>query len=538
MSRFDERFLDELKARIRPSDLIGKSVKLRRQGREYAGLSPFAKEKSPSFFVNDEKGFYHCFSSGKHGDVISFLQETESLTFVEAVERLASEAGMALPVHDPRSAAEDKRRGGLIEWLELAAKWFEDQLRRPVGGDAQRYLSGRGFPSTEWGRFRIGFAPESRTALKDYLVAKGARPGELVEAGLLIAPEDGSAPYDRFRNRVMFPITDGKGRVISFGGRALDPAARAKYLNGPETSVFHKGRVLYGLAEARRLLPAHAAAPLAVVEGYMDAITCQRAGVAAVAAMGTALGEDQMEILWRIHPEPTLCFDGDAAGQRAARRTIDRALPLLQPRRSFRFATPKGGKDPDDVLREQGPEAVVAQMRDSVALVDALWTMETSSEVFRTPEAKAGLRHRLRELAYTIRDKDLAEAYRRELIARCDAMFAPPQRANSARYARPSIVMGASDALKAATAMMARGDGHTGRRLLQALLNSPKLSDEQARLADLLVARDDLDRSIEGLAADFSAPGAVADIARLKADRAVLDEQIRDAQHQVQGRAA
>jgi len=253
--RFDERFLDELKSRLRLSEVIGRSVKLRRQGREFVGLSPFTKERTPSFFVNDDKGFFHDFSSGKHGDLISFLQETERLSFVEAVERLAAEAGLALPEPDPRAAEQERERQTLSDWLEQAAKWFEAALRRPAGADARAYLARRGLPEADWARFRIGFAPSSRTALKDHLVERGAKPGELVEAGLLIAPEDGAgAPYDRFRDRIIFPISDARGRVVSFGGRAMDPEARAKYLNGPETSVFHKGRMLYGVGEARRLL--------------------------------------------------------------------------------------------------------------------------------------------------------------------------------------------------------------------------------------------------------------------------------------------
>ncbi|MDI1363374.1 MAG: DNA primase, partial [bacterium] len=384
--RFDDRFLEELKTRLRPSDVIGKSVKLRRQGREYAGLSPFTKEKSPSFFVNDDKGFYHCFSSGKHGDIISFLQETERLTFTEAIERLAAEAGMSLPEPDPRAAFEDKKRAGLGDWMELAVAWFEAELRRPVGQAARAYLERRGLPESEWSRFHIGFAPNSRTGLKDYLIAKGAQPGDLVEAGVLIAPEDGGAPYDRFRDRIIFPITDTRGKAVSFGGRAMDPAARAKYLNGPETSLFHKGRLLYGLYEARKILHAAQAAaptgdnPMVVVEGYMDVIACHRAGVAAVAAMGTAMTEEQMEVLWRLHPEPTLCFDGDKAGQRAASRAMDRALPLLKPGRSFRFSLVSGGKDPDDVLREQGPAALRAQLAATTPFVEQLWNRERDLE--------------------------------------------------------------------------------------------------------------------------------------------------------------
>ena len=424
--RFDDRFIDELKSRLRLSDVIGKTVKLRRQGREYVGLSPFNKEKSPSFYVNDDKGFFHDFSSGKNGDLISFLQETERLTFVEAVERLAAEAGLALPAPDPQAAAQEKVRQGLADWLEAAAAWFEGELRRPVGKAARDYLVGRGLPEGDWGRFRLGFSPPGRSALKDYLVAKGARPGELIETGLLIAPEDGGAPYDRFRDRIIFPITDARGRIISFGGRTMDPEARAKYLNGPDTSLFDKGHVLYGLPEARKLLHASGEdGPLVVVEGYMDVIACQRAGIAAVASMGTALGEPQMEMLWRLHPEPTLCFDGDRAGRQAASRAIDRALPLLKSGKSFRFASVVGGKDPDDVLRELGAGALKAQLAAASPFVDALFIRERDAEVLDTPERRAGLKQRLRTVSNTIADKDLAQAYRDELFSRYDVLVQP-----------------------------------------------------------------------------------------------------------------
>ena len=439
--RFDERFLDEIKARVRLSDVIGRTVKLRRQGREYVGLSPFSKEKTPSFYVNDEKGFFHDFSSGKHGDLIAFLQEVERLSFPEAVEKLAAEAGLAMPAVDPRAAQVEAKRAGLSEWLELAAKWFEAQLRRPAGEGARAYLARRGLPEADWERFHLGYGPAARTGLKDYLVAKGAKPAELVEAGLLIAPEDGGAPYDRFRDRIIFPIADGRGRVISFGGRALDPEARAKYLNGPETSLFHKGQTLYGLAEARRLL--HVAgdgAPLVVVEGYMDVIACQRAEVAAVAPLGTALTETQMELLWRLHPTPTLCFDADNAGRRAAHRSIERALPLLKPGRSFSFALLSGGKDPDDVLREQGKAGLKAQLLQTRPLVEVLFEAETpGAETLNTPEARTALKVRLRKLAAAIADPDLSLAYRDDLLARYDRLFRTetPARAAWTRPARP-----------------------------------------------------------------------------------------------------
>lgn len=437
--RVDEHFLDEIKSRLRPSDVIGRTVKLRKQGREYVGLSPFNKEKTPSFYVNDEKGQFFDFSSGKNGDLITFLQETERLTFMEAVERLAAEAGLPMPEVDARSAEQERQRQGLSDWMEAAAQWFEGALRRPEGKAARAYLERRGLPESEWARFRLGFSPPGRTALKDYLITKGARPGELVEAGLLIAPEEGGAPYDRFRDRIIFPISDHRGRILSFGGRAMDPQARAKYLNGPESPLFHKGRTLYGVGEARKILgaaPSGENPPLVVVEGYMDAIACQRAGVAAVAPLGTALTEEQMEMLWRLHGEPTLSFDGDRAGRQAASRSIDRALPLLKPGKSFKFAIVEGGKDPDEVLREQGAPALRAQLSQTTAFVDALFTREHDLEPLDTPERRAGFKNRLRNAAGQIADKDLQQAYREALMERFDAT-GPKARAAPEQGARP-----------------------------------------------------------------------------------------------------
>ena len=534
MSRFDDQFLDELKARLRPSDVIGKTVKLRRQGREYAGLSPFAKEKSPSFFVNDEKGFYHCFSTGKHGDLIAWLQETERLTFPEAIERLAAEAGMALPAQDPRAAAVDSRRLGLIDWLKLAAAWYEAQLHRPVGANARAYLVGRAFPEGEWGRFRIGFAPESRTGLKDYLVAKGAKLGDLIDAGLLIAPEDGGAPYDRFRNRIMFPIADGRGRIISFGGRALDPNARAKYLNGPDTTLFHKGRVLYGLHEARALL--HAAgegAPLAVVEGYMDVIACQRAGVPACAPMGTALTEDQMELLWRLHPQPTLCFDNDGAGRRAASNTVDRALPMLRPSRTFRFTAAEGGKDPDDILRDHGPAALVAQLAKTRPLIDVLFDREKNAHDLETPEAKAGLRRRLRDAAATIQDADVGRAYQQDLRDRCDALFTRPREPMQVRLKMATPIAKPSPALLEAVEALAVA----ARPTIEAILAKAEVTPSESALFELLTQQEDVERRVAAVLADLSAPGAVVELASLKAERTRLEAEVRAATHGA-GRAA
>jgi len=499
VGRFDERFLEEVKSRLRPSDVIGRTVKLRKQGREYVGLSPFNKEKTPSFYVNDDKGQFFDFSSGKTGDLITFLQETERLTFAEAVERLAAEAGVPLPAVDPRGAEQEKQRQGLADWLELAAQWFEAELKRPPGRDARAYLEKRGLPDKEWPRFRLGFSPPGRTALKDYLVTKGAKPAELVEAGLLIAPEDGGAPYDRFRDRIIFPILDVRGRVVSFGGRAMDPQARAKYLNGPETVVFHKGHQLYGLSEARKILAAAKAdedLPLVVVEGYMDVIACHRAGVPAVAAMGTALGEDQMEVLWRHHPEPTLCFDGDRAGRQAAARAMDRALPLLKPGKSFKFAIVEGGKDPDDVLREQGPVVLKQQLSQTTPFAEALFIREKDAEPLDTPERKTALKVRLRKLAATIADGDLAAAYKEDLLGRFEAL-SPRSTASQPVYEpgaagralakhgwakRKAALAGATPEGKTAAQALQQSARPLAAALAQAALHDPGIIDDSIEL--------------------------------------------------------
>lgn len=466
--RFDERFIEELKARLRPSDVIGRTVKLKRQGREFVGLSPFSKEKSPSFFVNDDKGFFHDFSSGKHGDIISFLQETERLSFVEAVSRLAAEAGMQMPAEDPQAAEREQKRQGLADWMEWAQKWFAANLRRGAGQAAREYLEKRGLPEDQWERFGLGYAPNDREGLKQALIQRGAKPGELVEAGLLIAPESGGQPYDRFRDRLMFPILDARGRIVSFGGRAMNPDDRAKYLNGPESPLFHKGATLYGLPEARRILGAEKRGEqgIIVVEGYMDVIACQRAGLPAVAPMGTALTEEQMERLWRVSSEPVLCFDGDAAGLRAAYRAIERALPLLKPGRSFRFALLEGGQDPDDILRDKGAPALRQALGQTRTFSEVLFRREVEAEPLDTPERKAGLKGRLRAAAGAVQDKDLAEQYRRDLFDRFDALF--PRQQN----ARPQGQRGGYGERRKWGPAALQGQTAEGQRAMQALSRS------------------------------------------------------------------
>src|SRR6476659_7458897 len=327
--RFTPEFLEELRARLPVSEVVGRRVKLKRAGREWKGLSPFQQEKTPSFTVNDQKGFYHDFSSGKHGDIISFLMETEGVGFAEAVERLASMAGLALPAATPDAAKHEQRRKTLYDVMELATKFFADTLASRNGAKARGYLGDRAISPSVQVQFRIGYAPGERFALKEHLGSHGIPVEDMVEAGLLIAGDDIPVPYDRFRDRVMFPITDMRGRVIAFGGRALEKDAQAKYLNSPETPLFHKGDNLYNHAPARQA--SHDGAPIVAVEGYVDVIAMVNAGYpATVAPLGTALTEDQLGLLWKMADEPILCFDGDSAGRRAAYRAVDLALPLIK----------------------------------------------------------------------------------------------------------------------------------------------------------------------------------------------------------------
>src|SRR3954467_4632180 len=388
--RFTPQFLDELRARLPVSEVVGRRVKLKKAGREFKGLSPFQQEKSPSFTVNDQKGFYHDFSSGKHGDIISFLMETEGVGFAEAVERLASMAGMALPAATPDAARHEQRRKTLYDVMELAAKFFADTLASRGGAKARGYLADRAISPATQLHFRIGYAPNERFALKEHLGNAGVPVEAMVEAGLPVAGDDNQAPYDRFRDRVMFPITDARGRVIAFGGRALAKDSPAKYLNSPETPLFHKGSNLYNGAAARAA--AHQGAAVIAVEGYVDVIAMVVAGFpATVAPLGTALTEEQLGLLWKVADEPILCFDGDAAGRRAAYPAVDLALPRLLPGKSLRFALLPEGQDPDDLVRSGGRDAVAEILGSARPLGEMLWQRETEAGVFDTPERRAAL---------------------------------------------------------------------------------------------------------------------------------------------------
>ena len=410
--RFPPSLLDEIRARLPVSQVVGRRVNLKRAGRELKGLSPFKTEKTPSFTVNDRKGFYHCFASGEHGDIFTFLMRTEGLSFPEAVERLAQEAGVPVPKAGPRDVEAEDQRTRLYELLAASAAFFEKQLAGPQGAEARRYLTRRGLDAEGIARFRLGYAPGSKSALKEHLALAGFTAAEMAASGMLIAGDDIPVSYDRFRHRIMFPISDMKGRAIAFGGRALDPEAPAKYLNSPETPLFHKGAVLYNAHNAR--VPAHDKGQILVVEGYMDAIALSLAGFAqTVAPLGTALTEDQIKLLWRMAPEPILCFDGDAAGRKAAFRAVETVLPHLKPGFSLQFVFLPDGLDPDDLVRQHGAGAMHAILeRKSRALFDVLIEREEQQgPPAVTPEQAAALEARLKRLVETITDADVKARY-------------------------------------------------------------------------------------------------------------------------------
>ncbi len=422
--RFTPQFLDELKARLPVSDVVGRRVKLKKAGREWKGLSPFQQEKSPSFFVNDEKQAWFDFSSGKNGSIFDFIMLTDGVDFPEAVERLAAMAGLALPAATPDAARHAERRRTLYDVMELAAQYFADTLASRAGARARGYLADRAMTPSTQVKFRIGYATNERFALKEHLGKAGIPVQDMVEAGLLIAGDDIPVPYDRFRDRVMFPITDIRGRVIAFGGRALEKDVAAKYLNSPETPLFHKGDNLYNFASARKA--AHDGAALVVVEGYVDVIAMVGAGFAAsVAPLGTALTENQLAMLWKMADEPILCFDGDKAGQKAAYRAAEMALPHLVPGKSLRFALLPEGQDPDDLARSGGRLAIEEVIGAARGLADLIWSREIEGGTFATPERRAALEARINVLAGGIRDEVVRRYYRQDLTERLRAAFAP-----------------------------------------------------------------------------------------------------------------
>jgi len=423
-------FLDELRARTLLSGLIGKSVKLQRAGREWKACCPFHNEKSPSFYVNDDKGFYHCFGCSAHGDAIRWLTEQNGLPFIDAVKELAQAAGMEMPAQDRQSAERAERAKGLHEAMADAAAWFTEKLNGIEGGEARAMLERRGIKPETARAFGMGFSPDSRGKLRDALKAYGDE--KLIEAGLLISVEEKKKePYDRFRGRLMIPIRDARSRVIAFGGRVIgakeNGGGEPKYLNSPDTPLFDKGRTLYNLDRAAAA--SRKAGRVIAVEGYMDVIALAQAGFGeAVAPLGTALTEHQIERLWRMADVPLLCFDGDSAGQKAAIRAAHRALPLLQPGRSLAFITLPEGMDPDDLVRTKGAAAFEALLKAPQQLAERIWASEVAAEPLDTPEARAGLKRRLSDLANTIGEPSVRTEYLAEFRNRFDALFAPAPR--------------------------------------------------------------------------------------------------------------
>jgi DNA primase len=441
--RFSPQFLDELRARLPVSEVVGRRVKLRKAGREWKGLSPFNKEKTPSFFVNDQKSMWFDFSSGKNGNIFDFVMATEGVSFPEAVERLAAQAGVPLPVMTQEAQAHEERRKTLHDIVDLAAKFFAANLASRAGARGRGYLADRGIASATQLKFQLGYASGEQYALKEHLGALKIAVEDMVEAGLLVAGEDIPVPYDRFRDRVMFPISDWRGRVIAFGGRALDKDVPAKYLNSPETPLFHKGGTLYNIAAARaaahnagnsagksagQSAEDNFAGRLIVVEGYIDVIAMVTAGFeATVAPLGTALTADQLALMWRVADEPILCFDGDDAGRRAAFRALDIALPLIRPGKSLKLATLPEAQDPDDLVRSGGREAVEDVLGAARPLADMLWTRESEAGPLQTPERRAALETRLAEVTATIADETVRRYYREDFAARLRRLFAPAE---------------------------------------------------------------------------------------------------------------
>ena len=508
--RYGEGLRDEILRRTDLVQLVGRRVKLTRKGRVFWGICPFHKEKSPSFKVENERRHYHCFGCGAGGDAITWLMETEGLSFPEAIQKLAGEAGVELPAWSPEDEAREKKKKSLYDVITLAASFFEEQLRGRAGASARAYLESRGLTAETAKKFRLGYAP-SGDGLIAHLKSHGVEIADMVEAGLARAGDEGRAPRDFFFDRLMFPIADVRGRIVAFGGRGLHPDAKPKYINTGETALFSKGHLLYNFGPAREA--AFKGAPLIVAEGYMDVIALVEAGFpAAVAPLGTALTEDQLALLWKVAPEPILSFDGDEAGLRAAKRASLLALPHLVPGQSLRFVFLPKGEDPDSFTRKEGPGPMRALVEKAQPLADVLWTGETEGRDFSTPERRAGLEAALDALVKTIGDAKIAAYYRRDFSDRVFKAFRPPRRSDfpaPRRRAAPNAsgrpfgrdrfapVETVSAAVKQSAIVAGERAGRSvhERRYVALLLESPESIHREAEaLADLSFLDAELDR--------------------------------------------
>lgn len=515
--RFSDSFLDEIRDRVPISAVVGTRVTWDRRKSnaargDYWACCPFHGEKSPSFHCEDRKGRYHCFGCGVSGDHFRFMTEHEGLSFPEAVQRVAEMAGVPMPARDPEAERRDKQRSSLQDVMELAAAFFEQRLQAADGAKARAYLRDRALTPATQSAFRLGYAPDSRNALKEFLAGKGIDRAQVEACGLVVSGDDVPVSYDRFRDRIMFPIPDSRGKIIAFGGRALSADAPAKYLNSPETELFHKGNVLYNYARARPSVQKDGT--VIAVEGYMDVIALAQAGFDnVVAPLGTALTENQLELLWRMTPEPLLCFDGDHAGLKAAWRAADLALPMVQPGRSIRVALLPEGQDPDDLVRSGGAAAFRGVIEEARPLAEILWLRETAGGVFDTPERRAELEKRLRELTARIRDESLRFHYSQDMRERVQAFFGRDRarpfpaaqgknktQGAGGRYARGGIAAGrlAVSERLARSAMVKRAGGIMPLReavLVVAMGNHPALIDENfERVEGLELAHPELKR--------------------------------------------
>lgn len=517
---FTEDFIDNLKNRISIVDIVGKRVKLIRRGGEYIGLCPFHSEKTPSFTLNEGKGLYYCFGCGAGGTSINFVMQTEGLSFRESIEKLATELGIDIPTVRGVDSQKQQIISGLYGILEIAAEWFEKQLSSSAGTSVRRYLEDRGIGGSEIKRFGLGYALDRPDALKAFLINSGFSEELAITSGLVAKPEGGGNTYDRFRNRLIFPISDKRGRVIAFGGRAVSPLQSAKYINSPETPLFSKGRLLYNNWLARE--PAREFGSIVVVEGYMDVIALDKSGVQnVVAPLGTALTEEQLSELWRLAPEPILCFDGDDAGRRAADRVVERALPLLKPGYSLNFLELPFDEDPDSIIREQGGGIFLSMLNNDLrALWRLIWTQKTEGREFNTPERRAGLRADLLKRANLIGDKTVRDYYKKQFQEELDKFFSRSVNEITGRERNKYKLYPNRKQRLAIRDGLGRGaEVSTQRRealLVAGLLHHPDLIHEVFEDLEQLHLRSvDLDKIVRGIIKSASS-GAPLDLETLK----------------------
>lgn len=458
-------FLDELRARIPIADIVGKRVKLTKKGREYTGLCPFHNEKTPSFTVNEEKGFYHCFGCGAHGDIIKFEMEIGGLGFMEAVEKLAAIAGMQVPKQTPQNIEKEKKLASIIETIDFACSFFEKQLFLSSGKEALQYLKQRGLSEQIIKKFRLGFAPQGNS-LKSALSKESVNEELALAAGLIGKSADKArASYDYFRNRIIFPIMDVKGRPIAFGGRVMDDNAQPKYLNSPETPLFQKGKVLYALHHARE--HAYKTEEIIVTEGYMDVIALANTGINnAVAPLGTAITENQIAMLWKMAPEPIMCLDGDNAGRRAAMRAAERSLPMLRPGNSLKFALLPEGMDPDDMIKTKGKSAFNSVIQSAMPLSELVWKGILEGKNTNTPEQQAAIEKEIDRTTSTITDGTVKQYYNKDLKNKLNSLFYKNRRSKKqtpSGLARPKLQI---------------SDKNEGRMLLAYIIHHPEVADK------------------------------------------------------------